>query len=315
MTEHSSPDGSNYRSSVDDIDRPEPSFEERRAAHFADLDRIVSEDADPSVELDELGDDEVLSGVDDVEGEESTDEGAAEGEEQDSSEVDEDVEDDDVPVPRPPRIPRVRSPRSFEYRSEDDGERTADELDAREVLGRFRTFHATVKEGIVDSVAFAERKVAQAKNVASSPKLAILSLRERAAANIDGRMAALQDRTENKYLGKVVDKVSNFTYKKYSERNAAANRQKDKMKGRLDTVDRAQSERLKAIDDRQQELIEAKVVAVERKLIRQEQRRRRLELRGERGLSSADRERLIKALSIDDKKRIRSAAVTALENR
>lgn len=320
MSEHSSPDGSNYRSGVDVADRPVPNYEELEAAHFAALDRSSAEDAELSTELDELNADELPqedaeSGDEESEEAQEANEGDTEDAEDSEQGYDED-EDDVIPIPRPARpIRRPLPPREFEFGSEDDGERTAEELFAREVLSRHQRLHMTIKKGVASSLGVAERGFAYAMNTVTSPKLAWFAVRDNAYARIDRRVAGLQGKFDNKVVNWAVDKAAGIAYNKYENSNKVVDRVREERASRHDRVDRKQAGRTEKIGNNIGRLIEGKVAAVERKLIREEQRRRRLELRGERGIRSSERERLIKTLSYEDKKRIRSVAVTTVENR
>lgn len=245
---------------MDDTDRPELSYEERRAAHEADLDRISAED---------------------IELRDST-------EEEDSFEqVENGVEHGAI------------SP-----------ERASREVEAHDILTGFQIYRTDIKEGAAEFVTGFQRKVAQAKNLASSPKAMYLELKRDKAQDKYDRKAAKQGTSKFESINRRRDRKADKAYDKLATRQDALDAQKEKMKGRIETVDNAGRERVAAVEAKRQELMDKRITAEARKLERLMRRELR-QLKPE-SFTHKENERGIELTMAEDRDRIRKLAADVI---
>lgn len=194
-----------------------------------------------------------------------------------------------------------------------DLERPQHELQAHEVLSGFQMYRTDVREGAANFITGVQHRVAQTKNLLSTPKNAYLQLRRDRMEEKYNRIAVKQDASGsdlwNRFRGWRAEKA----YDKLQKREAALHGHNNIMRGRLDQVDNKGGERRQIVAEYRKQLMEKRVEAQERKLLREARRAHRRELLKDKSLSHGERERRVNSpITPEDKKRIRQVAIAAV---
>lgn len=193
-------------------------------------------------------------------------------------------------------------------------ERIEHEVQAHEVLNKFQMYRTDVRENAANFMTNVQRTVAHTKNLLSSPKNFYLQLRRDRMQRKYDRISAKQDASRFNFINRRRDRKARKMYGKLQKREAALNGHNAMMRGRVEKVNKKGDERLSAVAERRKELMEKKIAAEERRVLRRARRDRRMELmRTGKKVSHAERERMIeKSFTPEDKKRIRQMAIAAV---
>lgn len=203
-----------------------------------------------------------------------------------------------------------------------DNETEADEqveYEARDLLSHSQRLHTTIDEASTKFMRNTGLMVAHTRNGISMPKNTILRMRRDRAQRKYDRKAAKQGTSMFKFVNRHRDKVASRAKVKLDKKETAYTSHSKKMDDRITRVETTASRRAESTETYIKQTAEAKIVAVERKLQRRERRERTLQLkhmeRGPRKLSHEERHNLINTFSDDDNKRIRTAAVRAVQGK
>lgn len=191
-------------------------------------------------------------------------------------------------------------------------EREAENVAAHELLSNSETYRMGLREKASNFLTDVQHKVASTKNAASTPKAIVLEIRRDMARYKYQRISEKQDKSRFEFVNNRRDRKAAAAYDKLQDREDALSGQEKKMAGRHEQVDMNAVERMKDVEVRRKELAEDKIAAMERKVIREQQRERRQALRSEK-LSHSEREAQVKAFIDGRKKQIRAAAIKAIQ--
>lgn len=209
-------------------------------------------------------------------------------------------------------IETVEQPNSLEVTAEKE------KASAEEFLIKFQELRTDVRQEAAEALTGIQRRIAQGKNLLSSPKNTILQWRKERAQNKYDRLTRKQDASRFDFVNQRIDRKTKVAYDKLTGHTEAHDAHTQMMAARLETVDTKGNERQEMIDAKRKELVEARTVAIERKLIRQERReqRQKLEARSDE-YTYAEREAAINKFidQADFKKKIRHQAEELLKRR
>lgn len=181
-------------------------------------------------------------------------------------------------------------------------------------MNKFQMYRTDVRENAANFMTNIQRTVAHTKNLLSSPKNFYLQLRRDRMQRKYDRISAKQDASRFNFINRRRDRKARKMYGKLQKREAALNGHNAMLRGRVEKVNKKGDERLSAVAERRKELMEKKIAAEERRVLRRARRDRRMELmRTGKKVSHVERERMIeKSFTLEDKKRIRQMAVAAV---
>lgn len=208
-------------------------------------------------------------------------------------------------------VPAEQTELSKEIADRANLERELEERSAAEFLLKFQDLKADVRQEATKAISTIEASVAKGKNLLSKPKDIILSWRvEKAKQKYDRRSKKL-DTSRFDFINRHHEKKAQAASTELHSITQTHTEHTEMMQGRLDRADARSKERQEAIDARRKELHEARLAAIERRIIRHEsiKQRRKLE-RDYSQYAYEEREAAIKQYVEQPafKKRIRSQA-------
>lgn len=187
---------------------------------------------------------------------------------------------------------------------------------AHELLSDSAQLRTEIKDVAAEAVSAAQRGVAHTLNGLSTPKNKYLEWRRDAAQEKYDRKAARQGTSMFKFVNKHYDKVAAKAQSKLRAKQSAYEGHSRMMDGRVANAEQRTIERRELGDKLRNKLMEDKIKAEERKLIRKEKaERRRQAKRSEQRLSYTERQAFVDTFTPQQKQQIRNAAIRAIKNR
>ena len=187
---------------------------------------------------------------------------------------------------------------------------------AHELLSNSAQLRTEIKDVAAEVVSAAQRGRAHALNGLSTPKNKYLEWRRDAAQEKYDRKAARQGTSMFKFVNKHYDKVAAKAQSKLKAKQSAYEGHSRMMDGRVANAEQRTLERRELGDKLRNKLMEDKIKAEERKLIRKEKaERHRQAKRSEQRLSYTERQAFVDTFTPQQKQQIRNAAIRAIKNR
>lgn len=192
---------------------------------------------------------------------------------------------------------------------------TPEEVEAREVLRKDQLLRSDIKRVAAGFISTSHDLYAGGRNVAVRPKKAYQTLKRNGASKKYERREAKRNTSMFKFMNRHYDRAANEAKKNLDWREANLADTTGAMDTRAASASTRRGERLEAIEAKKQYLIEGKIYAQERKIMRRERaaRRRALHRSAEAGggMSHSERQRRIDTFTDEDRRRIRQLAIVA----
>lgn len=187
---------------------------------------------------------------------------------------------------------------------------------AHELLSHSALLRTEIHDVAATAVSAIQRGAAHTMNGLSTPKNVYLEWRRDAAQDKYDRKAARQGTSMFKFVNKHYDKAASKAQRHLSDRQSRLSKHSAMMDGRVNNAEQRTAERQLLGEKLRTKLMEDKIMAEERKLLRHAKNERRRQLRqSKERLSYQERQRIIDTFTPEQKRQIRNDAIRIIKNK